>query len=78
MIVEMRHACIDKLKLQQDLGQHDVVKALVPDMSDWVPMWTKRAGNSFEVFIESVAVHRAIGVVDLLCVLARRLGHRQS
>jgi hypothetical protein len=30
------------------LGQREVAKALVPDMSDWVPMWTKRAGNSLK------------------------------
>ena len=32
LIVEMRHAGIDRLKLQQDWGQREVAKALVPDM----------------------------------------------
>ena len=54
LIVEMRHAGIDRLKLQQDWGQHAVAKALVPDMSDWVPMWTKRAGNSLNILLKQL------------------------
>jgi hypothetical protein len=49
LIVEMRHAGIDRLKLQQDWGQHEVAKALVPDMNNWVSMWIKRAGNSLNI-----------------------------
>ena len=52
LIVEMRHASIDRLKLQKDWGRHEVVKALVPDMGDLVPMWTKRAGNSLNILLK--------------------------
>ena len=48
VIVEMRHSGIDRLKLEQDWGQHNVAKALVPDMNNWVPMWVKRVGNSLK------------------------------
>ena len=34
LIVVMRHAGIDRLKLHQDWGQHEVAKALVPDMNN--------------------------------------------
>ena len=34
LIAEMRDAGIDRLKLQQDWGQHEVAKALVPDMNN--------------------------------------------
>ena len=44
----MRRAGIDRLKLQQDWGQREVAKALAPDMSDWMPLWTKRAGGSLK------------------------------
>ena len=54
LIVEMRHAGIDRLKLQQDWGQHEVAKALVPDMSDWVPMWTERGGNSLNILLKQL------------------------
>ena len=45
----MRHAGIDRLKLQQDWGQQEVAKALVPDMNNWASMWIKRAGNSSNI-----------------------------
>ena len=54
LIVDMRHAVIDRVKLQQDWGQHEVAKALVPDTSDWVPMWTKRAGNSLQILLNQL------------------------
>jgi hypothetical protein len=54
LIVEMRHAGIDRLKLQQDWGQHEVAKALVPDMNNWVSMWIKRAGNSLKRLLKQL------------------------
>ena len=73
LIVEMRHAGIDRLKLQQDLGttrdcecpgaRHEQVGVDV-DKESW---------ELIEDIIEAVAVHRAIGIIDLLCVLVRRL-----
>ena len=59
-------------------GQHEVEKALVPDMSDWVPLWTKMGRELLEYIIEAVAVHRACGIINLICVPARRLAHRQA
>ena len=54
MIVEMRHAGIYRLKLQQNWGQHEVAKALVPDMNNWVSMWIKRAGNSLKRLLKQL------------------------
>ena len=76
--MEMRHASIDKLKIHQDWGQHEVAKGtgarhehlgVDVDKESWEPLVET---------IEAVAVHRAIGIIDLLCVSARRLGHRQA
>ena len=75
LIVEIRHAGIDRLKLQQDWGREEVAKAMVPDMSERVPLWMKSAGNPLQTLSNAVAVHRAIGIIDMLCVRARRLGH---
>jgi hypothetical protein len=50
----MRHAGIDRLKLQQDWGQQEVAKALVPDMSEWVPLWIKSAGNSKKTLMKQL------------------------
>ena len=54
LIVEMRHAGIDRLKLQQDWGQEEVAKAMVPDMSEWVPLWMKSAGNSLKTLLKQL------------------------
>ena len=54
LIVEMRHASIDRLKLQPDWGQHEVAKALAPDMNNWVSMWIKRAGNSLNILLKQL------------------------
>jgi hypothetical protein len=54
LIVEMRHAGIGRLKLQQDWGQHEVAKALVPDMNKWVSMWIKRVGNSLKILLKQL------------------------
>ena len=54
LIVEMRHAGIDRLKLQQDWGQEEVAKAMVPDMSQWVPLWMKSAGNSLKTLLKQL------------------------
>jgi hypothetical protein len=35
----------------------------------------KESWKLHEEIIEAVALHRAMGIVDLLCVLARRLCH---
>jgi len=35
----------------------------------------KESWKFLEAIIEAVAVHRAIGIIDLLCVHARRPGH---
>jgi hypothetical protein len=50
----MRHAGIDRLKLQQDWGQQEVAKALVPDMSEWVPLWMTSAGNSLKTLLKQL------------------------
>jgi hypothetical protein len=71
LIVEMRHAGIDRLKLQQDWGQHEVAKALVPDMSDWAPMWTKRAGNSLNILLKQLQYTEPL---ELLTCFACLLG----
>ena len=47
----MRH---DRLKLQQDWGQEEVAKAMVPDMSQWVPLWMKSAGNSLKTLLKQL------------------------
>ena len=52
LIVEMRNAGIGRLKLPQDWGHCEVAKALVPDMSDCVPLWTKSAGNSLKTILK--------------------------
>ena len=67
----MRHAGIDRLKLQQDWGQHEVAMALVPDMSDWVPMWTKRAGNSLNISLKQLQYTKPL---ELLTCFACLLG----
>ena len=54
MIVEMRHASIDRFQLQQDWGRREGAKALSPDMSDWTPMWTKRARNSLNTLLKEL------------------------
>ena len=54
LIVDMRHAGIDRLKLQQDWDQREVEKALVPDMNMWVSMWIKRAGNSLKILLKQL------------------------
>ena len=69
--MEMRHAGIARLKLQQDWGQHEVAKALVPDMSDSVPMWTKRAGNSLKTLLKQLHYTEPL---ELLTCLACLLG----
>ena len=50
----MRHAGIDRLKLQQDWGPEEVAKAMVPDMSEWVPLWMKSAGNSLKTLLNQL------------------------
>ena len=50
----MLHAGIDRLKLQQDWGQHEVANALVPDMNNLVSMWIKRAGNSLKRLLKQL------------------------
>ena len=69
--MEMCHAGIDRLKLQQDWGQHKVAKALVPDISDWVPLWTKRAGNSFNILSKQLQYTEPL---ELLTCFACLLG----
>ena len=78
LIVEMRHAGIGRLKLQQEWGQREVAKALVPDMNSWVSMWIKESWELLEEIVGAVAVHRAIETTGLLCVPARRLCHQQA
>ena len=67
----MRHAGIDRLKLQPGWGQHEVAKALVPDMSDWVPMWAKRAGNSLSILLKQLQYTEPL---ELLTCFACLLG----
>ena len=74
LIVEMRHAGIDRLKLQQDWGQHEVAKALVPDMNNWVSMWIKRAGK----LLKQLHYTEPFELLACFCVHARRLCHRQA
>jgi hypothetical protein len=38
----------------------------------------KESRELLEDIIEAIAVHRAIGIIDLLCVPARRLCRRQA
>ena len=55
--MEVRHAGIDSFEATADFfggGQHEVAKALVPDMSDWVPLWTKRAGGSLNTLLKQL------------------------
>ena len=54
VIVEMRHAGMNRLKLQQDWGQEEVAKAMVPDMSQWVPLWMKSAGNALKTLLKQL------------------------
>jgi len=67
----MRHAGIGRLKLKQDWGQPEDTKALVPDMSDWVPMWTKRAVNSWKILLKRFQYTEPL---DLLTCFACLLG----
>ena len=53
-------------------------RALVPDMSEWGADVDEESRELLEYIIEGVAEHRASGIIDFLCVLARRLGHPQA
>ena len=67
----MRHASIDRLKLQQDWGQQEVAKALVPDMNKWVSMWIIRAGNSLKGLLQQLQYTEPL---ELLTCFACLLG----
>ena len=70
LIVEMRHAGIDRLKLQQDWGQEEVAKAMVPDMSEWVPLWMKSAGNSLKTLLKQLQYTEPLELLTCFaCVL---------
>ena len=71
LTVEMRHAGIDRLKLQPDWGQREVAKGLVPDMNTWVPMRINRARNSLNILLQQLQYTEPL---ELLICFACLLG----
>ncbi len=50
-------------------GQHEVAKALVPDMGYWVPLWTESVGKSLKTLLKQLQYTEPLELITCFACL---------
>ena len=70
LIVEMRHAGIDRLSVVEDWSASQVSLAMLPDRSEWVQCWLRIAGDSLKTLLKKLSYREPLEMLSCCaCIL---------
>ena len=71
LIVEMRHRGIERLRVSADWDKDQVIAAMVPDMSDWLPSWmaSKKKAISLKSLLSTLSYREPLEMLSCFCCI---------